>query len=192
MRTVHIGVAGWDDLKRNAQAAFRGEYQGEHIGFVSLELMHRTLTPNRWRMLQAMMGHEAMGIRELARKLDRDVKQVHTDAAALVTGWRDQSNRGWVGRISLRRCACRFHRQSGMIDCYLARASMSKKAFDRISAGLNEALEIAKDNARPTRLYIDGRWHDLDDAPLITKAMLDRAEVRDGDKAIRRSRRTRK
>ena len=27
---------------------------------------------------------------------------------------------------------------------------MSKKAFDKISAGLNEALEIAKDNARPT------------------------------------------
>ena len=79
------GVAGWDDLKRNAQAAFKGEYQGEHIGFISLELMHRTLTPNRWRMLQAMMGQEAMGIRELARKLDRDVKQVHTDAAALVT-----------------------------------------------------------------------------------------------------------
>lgn len=86
MRTVHMGVAGWDDLKRNAQAAFRGEYQGEHIDFISLELMHRTLTPNRWRMLQAMMGHKAMGTRELARKLDRDVKSVHTDVTALVTG----------------------------------------------------------------------------------------------------------
>ena len=83
MRTVHIGVAGWDDLKRNAQAAFRGEYQGEHIGFVSLELMHKTLTPNRWRMLQAMMGQEAMGVRELARKLDRDVKSTHVDVTAL-------------------------------------------------------------------------------------------------------------
>ncbi len=52
MRVVHIGIAGWDDLKRRAKAAFKGEYQGEHIGFASMELMHRTLTPNRWAMLR--------------------------------------------------------------------------------------------------------------------------------------------
>jgi len=32
------------------------------------------------------------------------------------------------------------------------------------------------------------RWHDPDDAPLITKAMLDRAEIRDGGKLVRRGR----
>ena len=48
MRTVHVGVAGWDNLKQNAKAAFKGEYQGEHIGFISYELLHKTLTPNRW------------------------------------------------------------------------------------------------------------------------------------------------
>ncbi len=85
MKTVHIGVAGWDDLKRSAKAAFRGERQGAHIDFASLELMHRVLTPNRWTMLKAMMGEGPMGIRELARTLDRDVKLTHTDAAALVT-----------------------------------------------------------------------------------------------------------
>jgi predicted transcriptional regulator len=84
MRTVHIGVTSRDDFKRRAKAAFGGERQGEHIGFASIERMHRALTPNRWTMLQAMMGQGAMGIRELARKLDRDVKQVHTDVTALV------------------------------------------------------------------------------------------------------------
>ena len=31
---------------------------------------------------------------------------------------------------------------------------MSKKAFDKIAAGLNEALEIARGNAKPSRLYV--------------------------------------
>lgn len=31
---------------------------------------------------------------------------------------------------------------------------MSKKAFDKIAAGLNEALEIARGDAKPSRLYV--------------------------------------
>jgi putative transcriptional regulator len=31
---------------------------------------------------------------------------------------------------------------------------MSKKAFGKIGAGLNEALEIARGNAKPSRLYV--------------------------------------
>jgi putative transcriptional regulator len=31
---------------------------------------------------------------------------------------------------------------------------MSKKAFDKIAAGLNEALEIARGDAKPARLYV--------------------------------------
>jgi len=31
---------------------------------------------------------------------------------------------------------------------------MSKKAFDKIAAGLNEALEIARGRAKPTKLYV--------------------------------------
>jgi putative transcriptional regulator len=31
---------------------------------------------------------------------------------------------------------------------------MSKKAFDKIAAGLNEALEIARGDAKPAKLYV--------------------------------------
>ncbi len=31
---------------------------------------------------------------------------------------------------------------------------MSKKAFDKIAAGLTEALEIARGNAKPSKLYV--------------------------------------
>jgi hypothetical protein len=44
-RTAHFGITGWDDVKRRAKAAFKGEYQGAHIGFASLELMNKVLTP---------------------------------------------------------------------------------------------------------------------------------------------------
>ena len=31
---------------------------------------------------------------------------------------------------------------------------MSKKAFDQIAAGLTEALEVARGNAKPSKLYV--------------------------------------
>jgi putative transcriptional regulator len=31
---------------------------------------------------------------------------------------------------------------------------MSKKAFDKIATGLNEALEVARGNAKPSKLYV--------------------------------------
>ena len=70
-------------MKARAKAAFKGTAQGEHISFASLDLMHRVLTPNRWGVLKAMMGRGEIGVRELARTLDRDVKAVHTDVTAL-------------------------------------------------------------------------------------------------------------
>lgn len=44
----------------------------------------RTLAPLRWTMLEAMTGAGLLSMRELARRLERDVKAVHTDANALV------------------------------------------------------------------------------------------------------------
>jgi predicted transcriptional regulator len=84
MKTVRIGVASRAEISARFKAAFRGERQGSHISFPSLEAMHRVLTPNRWRMLQTMMASGPLGTRELARKLDRDVKSVHMDVQALL------------------------------------------------------------------------------------------------------------
>jgi predicted transcriptional regulator len=85
MRTVRIGLASRAETSARFKAAFRGESQGSHISFPSLELMHRVLTPNRWHMLEAMMAARGpVGTRELARKLDRDVKSVHVDVQALL------------------------------------------------------------------------------------------------------------
>ncbi len=46
--------------------------------------MWRVLAPKRWEILQAMTGAGPMSIREVARRVERDVKAVHGDVHALL------------------------------------------------------------------------------------------------------------
>ena len=55
------------------------------------------LTAKRWDILQAMTGQGEMTIREIARRVDRDVKAVHGDVRALlVAGVLDRADSGRV------------------------------------------------------------------------------------------------
>ena len=82
--TVTIEVADIETTKTRMRAAFRGEAQGSFITFPSHEDLWVTLTANRWAILKALTGAGSLGVRELARRVGRDVKGVHTDAQALV------------------------------------------------------------------------------------------------------------
>lgn len=84
MTTVTLSVASREDVTDRAVAAFTGEDQGAHITFASVELLWQTLTRKRWEILQAMTGQGAMSIREVARRVGRDVKGVHRDVHALL------------------------------------------------------------------------------------------------------------
>lgn len=84
MRTVTLGVSSLDETLRRAEAAFRGESQGEFIAFASVELLWKVLTPRRWDLLKVMAGQGPMSIREVARRAGRDVKAVHGDVHALL------------------------------------------------------------------------------------------------------------
>ena len=84
MTTVTLSVASRDDLNRRARSAFAGEAQGAHISFASAELLWTTLTRKRWEILRAMTGQGALSIREVARRVERDVKAVHGDVHALL------------------------------------------------------------------------------------------------------------
>lgn len=61
-----------------------GNPQGPAIDFVSWEVLHRTLSPKRLALVQALCGGEPTSIRELSRQIGRDFKGVHTDVAALI------------------------------------------------------------------------------------------------------------
>lgn len=84
MKTVKFEVASPDDVSRRAQAAFRGEAQGAHISFASPELLFSLMTAKRWQIVRAMAGAGPMAIREVARRVGRDVKAVHGDVHALL------------------------------------------------------------------------------------------------------------
>jgi predicted transcriptional regulator len=84
MNTVTLSVASREAVTQRLGAAFRGEAQGAHISFASVELLWETLTKKRWEILQVMTGEGILSIREVARRVGRDVKAVHGDVTALI------------------------------------------------------------------------------------------------------------
>lgn len=97
MSTVTIGVSSVDETKGRMRRDFRGEKQGAYIGFASLELLWKVLTPKRWEIVRAMAGAGPLAIREVARRVDRDVKSVHGDVQSLLkAGVLDRADDGRI------------------------------------------------------------------------------------------------
>lgn len=84
MNTVTIEVASPDKTRERLLAAFDGQPQGNFITFPTLETLWKTLTPKRWEVIRTMSGAGAMALRELARRLGRDVRAVHADTHTLL------------------------------------------------------------------------------------------------------------
>lgn len=84
MTTVTLSVASRENVTQRALAAFEGHEQGAHISFRSPELLWETITKNRLTLLHEMTGQGPMRMREVARRVGRDVKAVHRDVHALL------------------------------------------------------------------------------------------------------------
>jgi predicted transcriptional regulator len=84
MTTVTVGISSVEDTKARMRHAFRGEAQGAFISFATAELLWKVITPKRWEVLRAMTGAGPIAIREVARRVERDVKSVHGDIQALL------------------------------------------------------------------------------------------------------------
>src|SRR5690606_24301356 len=61
------------------QAWETGEYQGEELGFASLEQLFSVFTPKRWEIIDVLQKIGPTSLRGLSRTLHRDVKRVHQD-----------------------------------------------------------------------------------------------------------------
>ena len=85
-RTLTITLqADWKAaLCQTARAAAAATtYQGETLNFDSPAAFFSQLTERRWAIINALQGAGEVAVRELARRLGRDVKRVHEDASAL-------------------------------------------------------------------------------------------------------------
>ena len=89
-RTLNITIrADWKSALREAgmlavKGIGSGSYMGETLNFETPAAFFSRLSANRWAMITALQGAGAVGVRELARRLGRDVKRVFEDARALV------------------------------------------------------------------------------------------------------------
>ena len=86
MRTVVFNIQNLDSALADFATAWKtgkGD-KSAHIGFETWELMHKVLSPKRLEIIRAMAGAGPLSIREVARRVGRDFKGVHSDARLLV------------------------------------------------------------------------------------------------------------
>ena len=85
MNTVILDVRTLkDSLADFTKALTTGASSTPRISFETPELLWQTLTGKRWEILKTMTGCGTLSIREVARRVNRDVKAVHGDIHALL------------------------------------------------------------------------------------------------------------
>lgn len=113
MNTVTLSVATREQTNARFLAAARGIPQGAHISFATIEQMWKTLSPKRADIIRAMTGAGPVSIREVARRVERDIKAVHGDVTALIA----------AGLIERRERLVEFPYDAVHVDFILANAA---------------------------------------------------------------------
>ena len=72
------------DMGKRFAAAWKSGRSSAHVfTFESPAALFRVLSPKRWELLERLQSLGPSSLRGLARSLERDVKRVHEDVAAL-------------------------------------------------------------------------------------------------------------
>ena len=83
-QVVTLSVASRNEVSGRMRQALAGTDQGAFISFTSVDLLWKVITPKRLEILRALAGDETLSIREVARRVGRDVKAVHGDVRGLI------------------------------------------------------------------------------------------------------------
>jgi predicted transcriptional regulator len=86
VKTVILDVRAPEEAMQDFVSSWKsGKAQkSARISFATPELLWKVLTAKRWALLKAMCGAGPITVREAARRVNRDVKSVHTDLSALL------------------------------------------------------------------------------------------------------------
>jgi predicted transcriptional regulator len=86
VKTVTLDVrAPSESMKDFVRVWKTGEAEkSARISFATPELLWRVLTAKRWELLKVLCGAGPVSIREVSRRVGRDVKPVHSDIIALL------------------------------------------------------------------------------------------------------------
>lgn len=90
MTSLTIRLSTMDDMKTRFAAAGKLALSGKaveatpSIEFSSYDDLHRILAPLRLSIVKALVGQGPLAIREVARRVKRDVQAVHRDVTTLI------------------------------------------------------------------------------------------------------------
>ena len=99
MKTVTLEVRDPSESMADFSRAWKSVRvdKSARISFASPELLWKVLTAKRWELLKALCGAGPVSIREAARRVNRDVKAVHSDVTALLgAGVLDRAEGGGI------------------------------------------------------------------------------------------------
>ncbi|MGH7069810.1 MAG: transcriptional regulator [Acetobacteraceae bacterium] len=115
MKTVILGVRNLDASLENFRRVWKsGKAEpAARVSFATPELLWKVLTARRWQIRRAMCGEGPLSIREIARRVGRDIKAVHSDVHALTIA-------GVLERTADRRTV--FPYDAMRVDCLLKAA----------------------------------------------------------------------
>lgn len=101
MNTLTVSLSTVADGKARFIAAGKRALAGKAVeasptlNFGSYDDMHRVLAPSRLTIVKALAGQGALSIREVARRVGRDVQAVHRDVTTLINaGVIDRTDKG--------------------------------------------------------------------------------------------------
>ena len=86
-KTLEVRIGDARDALDRFEAAWNRRTEGRNplhvLSLADLPLLLRTLTPARWDLLERLREVGPLSIYELAKRLQRDYKNVHTDVSRL-------------------------------------------------------------------------------------------------------------
>jgi predicted transcriptional regulator len=99
MKTVVLEVRSPEESMANFVQSWKTgkPERSARISFATPELLWQVLTAKRWELLKVLCGAGPISIREAARRVERDVKAVHSDISALLNaGVLDRAEGGGI------------------------------------------------------------------------------------------------